>query len=399
MKRSSVSGNDKSKKLKEDNIQPDYSIKLNDFQLIKKFSGIRLFNTLIFYDYILSLKQVRFIVTFERGGVKLTPYFNKSQDETIFEKIKKDILEEGFLHKFISYQLLNSGILEQLSTIPPHEATIRGEVVTNKIVVVLNGSEQSITSYDYHNDSNLFQILKYFKSDLTPVLGSEILFTDQRKYVVHGHMSREGNYSTIEGDIAHTQELINDMYDSGLVPENVLLRGLYNSGDTFVINDMLVKHAVINPDEERIGDILKIKVYDGQQQVDINVDIQVCRQRIQTTRTHHSKRGIIKLIVYHNYASNTEVNYIPLADLDHELSFFIDSVKIDIPEVNFNIKEYATFLNTISTENTESGQCVVSRDITILSRGGCKRCKTKRKKRLQKSLRKLIQIRPGLRRS
>ena len=351
------------RKRQRTDIQPDYSIKLNNFQLIKKFRGIRFFNTPDFYDYMLQFDGIRFVVTFEGSEIKLTPYF-KSLRRALYSTADRDIL-----HRFVSYQLLNSGILEQLSR----------DVVTK--IVVLKCSKQSLTSTDFHNDSNLFQILKYYKD--SSVLGSEILFEDQRKHIIHKDMNHRGEYNLQE--IADTQRQINAMYDSGLVPENVLLRGLYNSGDTLVINDMLVKHAVINPNENRVDDILEIDIQD-------RVKVQVCKLRIKTTAEHHLDRGIVSLFVYRNDATEG-VNYIDPATLSHDLSFIIDSVTIDVPEVNFNIEEYATFLNTMaSAENMESGQCAISRDITILSRGKRKNKRKSKRKHKLKNKRKTKRI-------
>lgn len=345
------------RKKQRTDIQPDYSIKLNNFQLLKKFSGIRFFNTPVFYEYMADFHGTRFVITFEGSEVKLTPYFKSLTSKTRYDTADRDIL-----HRFVSYQLLNSGILEQLS---------RDDKVDK--IVVLKCSKQSLTSTDFHNDSNLFQILKYYKD--SSVLGSEILFEDQRKHIIHRSMNHKGEY---ELEIADTQRQINAMYDSGLVPENVLLRGLYNSGDTLVINDMLVKHAVINPNENRVDDMLEIDIQD-------KVKVQVCKLRIKTTPSHHLDRGIVSLFVYRN-DSTEGINYIDPETLSHDLSFFIDSVMIDVPEVNFNIEEYATFLNTMaSAENMESGQCAISRDITILSRG-------KRKRRKSRKSRKNIRI-------
>ena len=345
------------RKKQRTDIQPDYSIKLNNFQLLKKFRGIRFFNTPDFYEYMTDFHGTRFVITFEGSEVKLTPYF-----KSLTSKARYDTIDRDILHRFVSYQLLNSGILEQLS---------RDDKTK---IVVLKCSKQSLTSTDFHNDSNLFQILKYYKD--SSVLGSEILFEDQRKHIIHKDMNHRGEYNLQE--IADTQRQINAMYDSGLVPENVLLRGLYNSGDTLVINDMLVKHAVINPNENRVDDILEIDIQD-------RVKVQVCKLRIKTTAEHHLDRGIVSLFVYRNDATEG-VNYIDPATLSHDLSFFLDSVIIDVPEVNLNIEEYATFLNTMaSAENMESGQCAISRDITILSRG---KRKNKRKSK-RKSKRKL----------
>lgn len=362
----------KPRELQPELIQPDYSIKLNNFQLIKKFRGIRAFNTPAFYEYILGLESLRFVLTFEGSEVRLTPYF------------KRDSLnyDPGILQRFISYQLLNSGILEQLRNIPHHEAVVDGKKRENKIIVSLKGSNNSITSYSYHNDSNLFQILKYYKTDLSPVLGTEVLFTDQRKYIVHEHMNRLGEYDPKEGPILFTQREINTMYDT-IMPENVILRGLYNSGDTLVINDMLVKHAVVNPMEDIVDNILKIEIHDGRHNVDIGTDIQVCKSRIRTTENDHSNRGIVRIAVLHMYANSGDVNYIDTSSLSHDLSFLIDSTTIDVPEQNFNIEEYAMFLNTLaSAENIETGRCVFS-DVTILSSG-----RTKRKKRTRKNSKK-----------
>jgi len=156
------------------------------------------------------------------------------------------------------------------------------------------------------------------------------------------------------------------MYDEyGIEP--VLLRGLYNSGDTLVLNDMLLKHSVVSPQEiyefdESGNKIMTIKVAtsktrDGVESIDEK--IRVCPQQILPSERDLNNRGVVRLgivnllpsidsrskLLSNIYGYGDESNYIRT-----EFGFVItpDEIPMAIPEMNFDINEYARFLKTLN---------------------------------------------------
>jgi hypothetical protein len=177
----------------------------------------------------------------------------------------------------------------------------------------------------------------------------------------------EYNVDNSEILISKTQKEINDMYDEyGIEP--VLLRGLYNSGDTLVLNDMLLKHSVVSPQEiyefdESGNKIMTIKVAtsrtrDGVESIDEK--IRVCPQQILPSERDLNNRGVVRLgitnqlpsidsrskLLSNIYGYGDASNYIRT-----EFGFVItpeEEIPMAIPEMNFDINEYARFLKTLN---------------------------------------------------
>lgn len=396
-------------------IQPDFSIKLNDVQLLKKFHNQdnEKFQEL-FPQICRMFDEKIFIINVTEDSISVAPYFDESHNTYFRSKYTSPQYEN--LKKFLKFQLINSGVISTLRNI--EIKTYDGKLlmgnprrkqditVQNRFVLYLTGVTSSIRHNSFHNDSALFNILTYYKPD-GPVLGSNILFYDQRKAPLHAYMSKstgEYNVDDIGILISETQKEINDMYDKDDI-ESVLLRGLYNSGDTLVLNDMLLKHSVVSPQEiyDRDKNIMTISVATSKTRdgvTSIDEKIRVCPQQILPSKEDLNNRGLVRCAI---------VNVIPLIDSESKLltaiygygdestyirtefGFIItreEEIPMAIPEMNFDIKEYARFLKTLN--HVESyGTCGefsfvpsghLAPNVFIVT-GGVKMTKHNRKKR------------------
>ena len=355
-------------------IQPDFSIKLNDVQLLKKFRNQhfdRIFHDLERFD------DLNLVINLTEDSISVAPYFNERHNSYFRSNYTSPQYEN--LKKFLKFQLINSGIISTLRNI--EIKTYDGKLVMgnprrkqditvqNRFLIFFGARKSSITHNSFHNDSCLFNILTYYKPH-GPVLGSNILFYDQRKAPLHTDMNKStGEYNVDDAGIliSETQKEINDMYDKDDI-ETVLLRGLYNSGDTLVLNDMLLKHAVVSPQEiyernEHDKNIMTISVATSKTRDGIpNIDekIRVCPQQILPSEEDLNNRGLVRCAI---------VNVIPSIDPNNglltsiygygdkstyirtEFGFIItreEEIPMPIPEMNFDIKEYARFLKTLN---------------------------------------------------
>jgi len=364
-------------------IQPDFSIKLNSVQLLKKFHTPD-FDRINFdriFSHLQRFDDFTFIINLSEDNIFVSPYMDEIELEIFkYDYETKSVFKRAydFLKSFLKFQIINSGVISTLRNIEiktydgmiftgnPREK--KAITVQNRFVIFFSVRSSSITENSFHNDNSLFNILTYYKPD-GPVLGTNILFYDQRKAPLHVDMSKSiGEYNVDDSGIliSKTQKEINDMYDEyGIEP--VLLRGLYNSGDTLVLNDMLLKHSVVSPQEiyefdERGNKIMTIKVAtsktgDGIESIDEK--IRVCPQQILPSEKDLNNRGVVRLgisnilpsidsrnkLLTNIFGYGDESNYIRT-----EFGFVItpDEIPMAIPEMNFDINEYARFLKTLN---------------------------------------------------
>lgn len=178
------------------------------------------------------------------------------------------------------------------------------------------------------------------------------------------------------GKVAKLQGDITDLYTNSEGKQNSILRGIYNSGDSLLLSDMLVKHSAINPNEIINKNILKIGIIDRKEDT-IESEVKVCSYRKQTTRKDIINRGIISIFV----------NIFPpdVVLLPSPYSFNFTSHKVtevpEVPEANLSLDEYNQFLHNL----THDGCFKLFDKAIIKTRGGkYKRGihkKTKRKSR------------------
>ena len=374
------------------NIQSNFSIELNGIPLLKKFSSKNEHKNLV--QHLEDFDGFAFILKFEEGIAKVIPYISSTEHDLTTDKFK-------LLREFLKYQLINSGVLPFLSHVP-----LNGEIILiNTHMFKSNNTDAEI----FHNDGLLFNIIRYETPGETAVLGSNVLFMDQRKAPAHRYMGT-GNFNKLldlekkmwdidedeknsffenfednDGQydveyagesLSSTQNQILEMYDtSGL--KSVLMRGLYNSGDSLVINDMLVKHSSLKREEYRDYHVKKMTINVERGRGSVSEIVSICDTRIQPTETDLTNRQIIGFAFLKILFTDDNDNF----TLEHDYTINIPIVELNdsMNTLQLNIGTYCDFLRTL--EASQSSACGIFRiDTSTISqtfkhRGG----KTKRK--------------------
>jgi hypothetical protein len=93
-------------------IQPDFSIKLNNVQLLKKFHNQHIDN--IFSDLI-SFNDSIFIINVLEDSIYVTPYFDDRTNKYFGGWYSSPKYEK--LKNFLKFQLINSGVISTLRNI------------------------------------------------------------------------------------------------------------------------------------------------------------------------------------------------------------------------------------------------------------------------------------------
>ena len=370
-------------------IQSNVNILLEDYPFLKVFSRNSEYNVFdeTYFDILQNIGDMYFRINFQDGiAVSITPYSNTP------EFYRRHMI---FINSYINYQLVNSGILSVLTDIPirtlterfykrifdEHGKFIKWEASPDYdtcICIRINAREMSITSRNYHNDSNLFQIIHYNRKEKPYVLGSELLFYyNNDRTNIHRRLVQEKGQPPefpegIMGKlIHHSFKLGQKIYEKFTSPPH--LRFKLNNGDTLVIADTLWKHAVINPLEKREGNIVNIDIADSG--MDLRTNITVCSERIETTIDEYKGRQIITMPCF------LMDLYLEPSGWLNEYLFIIDSPLLVIPTFNLGKEDCKKFLKQIR----KGDSCIdIGDGVKIKSRGGVnkkkKRKHTKNKK-------------------
>ena len=386
-------------------LQPDFSIQLNDIPLLKKFSSPSNLKNLVQPFRIFD--GTSFLLTMRENGAEICP-FSKSNEQCF------ETAEYNLLKKFITYQLIHSGILPFLREIPM--SSNDPEYYYSFFIIITVLPENNPDAEEYHNDNYLFQILRYETYDETPVLGSNILFIDQRIAPGHQYMGTgftdidwrymwdddilklqsDGQYdvSYAGESLSNTQNQILEMYDTDdLKP--VLMRGLYNSGDTLVMNDMLVKHASLSEENNSTIKLLRMSSDEPKE-----IQVTICKTRMVPTVEDLRNRGLVGISIRKKKIySDTEFRRLDdkaftifdksrqtLHSRSRRLSAavrqrvaqarrrYTRARRQRVPNVlNFNIDDYSNFLKTLEINNNMCGSFdIVNNEISqsFHNRGG-----------------------------
>jgi hypothetical protein len=409
-------------------VQEDYCILFDGFPLIKKFKhSEHLFGQLLLENEGLHkmLLDILFIIRFNADQCTVTPYLNRGNSIdyarlTFFEGQRALYIENKFLiEQYIKYQLINSGVLPILSTIPPNSYEI--------LIVGLNINTTTISKSFFHQDNNLFQLLQYYKSDSPTVLGSELLF-DNSFDATHIHemlTKRTGRTGTDITSLTHMAieytlgipiaetykkitKITNRLHeeDDKYVPG--LLRHILNNGDTMVFPDIMLKHAAINPHEIRETNTMTIEIrtlYDDSVEVTPTIPktVSVCSQRDVTTDADFNNRAVIglfirKILLTQRLESNTKLDDIIL--LEYASSATASSatassaaasstIEIPVKTIHFDENSLKEFIQRIGNSEETCIEIPISEgQVTIYSRGGTKRNNKNTKKRKNKKTKK-----------
>jgi hypothetical protein len=390
-------------------IQENVSILLEDYPFLKVFSkpeGFDIFSESNFKILEQLGGRMLFRINLEAGPektVSVTPYVETGSVADVISIYNPN---KTMIEGYIKYQLVNSGILDALSDIPittgikqeQYERVEKNGKFVNWgdspefnscICVRLNPGKKSNTSTSYHNDSTLFQILQYSKSNSTYVLGSELLFYHENDLTVtHRGIEKTAKGLTVFpeekfGTLIHDRyELAKNMYGEIKIknPEAPHLRFKLNNGDTMVFPDTLWKHAVINPkeNEKRDGNILHIDLANALRNYEAN-SVKVCSERLVTDQSHYDGRSIIGMFCF--------INDIRFMKPENFLATFpLTGIEPKpMPIINLTKEGCKEFLTPFS----DGTGCTTINGINIKSRGGKNRKKrAKRTKKTRKSRRR-----------
>jgi len=371
------------------NIRENVSILLENYPFLKVFSKPADFDSFIETNFAVlkKLRGMLFRINFDettKKTISVTPYIDEgyrdvAESKTIYYANKT------MIEKYIKYQLVNSGILDSLSDIPIIKRVEDDSPEFNSCICVrLNPRKKSNTFVNYHNDGTLFQILQYCRPQESNVLGSELLFYHENDLtVIHRGIvvSTEG---TPEFPIATHGNIIHDRYNLAkkiynkikskkpppLPPQELAppltpqepaplahIRFILKNGDTMVFPDTLWKHAVINPNEKKDGNILHIKIANKQRE-DEDKQVKVCSKRIRTEQTQYDGRRIIGLFcfIYDKYMKPENL-------LDAETFVLTVGRPIPVPIINLTEDDCERFLTPFS----DGTGCITIDGVNIIS--------------------------------
>jgi hypothetical protein len=287
-------------------VQEDFSIKIEGYPLLKKFTNPERFGSNEFFETIqrIGVNDDGFLLEIKVSlcdqGIKFQPIFENIQDQNKYETASEEDI--SILHDYINNQLSTSGVLPEVNSLLMMETScILITVATREIDIdeyqimsekVIEDGEQ-IHTVTFHQDSDMFVMINYIGRGDIPVLGTEILFTNMvgdHSARIRGEVPR---YNINQGRVASIQESINELYarDGDII--NTTLRGLYNSGSTLLWSDMLVRHSQPNPGEKIDEKLLTIHI----SQNEYITDKVICVNRIPTLYKHLGDRRIIVISI------------------------------------------------------------------------------------------------------
>jgi len=370
-----------------EDIQQDFSISIEGYPLIKKFSGLNDgiddFTSWEFLEIMEEFNFLIFEIIFESVPL-VQPIFYENEMERMNVTEYTNHPKRKLFQKFLIYKLVNSGVLNELRILSNETAS--------RIFFACAAFSKNFEAPEYHTDLGIYNIVTYFGKDKEYVLGSEILFLDQKEAIYHPHMNSDGDFHPSNGRIVEIQNKINNMYKKGTTPKKVL-RGFYNKGDSLMISDMVLRHATPTYREQISLNLLKIKISKGFVSEDgfstgepATIDDSnalICKQRKLTTKFDLENRGASSLLIFQRNSEIFDINsiYGGIGDeiIIETLAFPLNSSPIIVPEINFSIEEYSHFLNAITNNDSI---CFKSNEIEIKSRGGKSK---QRKSKYQKS--------------
>lgn len=366
--------NRNSKRIKQD-IQPNFSIELEGIPLLKKFSSASNHENMV--EQLEEFHGAAFVLKFEEGVAKVIPYIS-SGERTRFTSPKFTLLQE-----FLKYQLINSGVLPFLSQVP-----LNGEIILINTQVLKTNNEDA---ENFHNDGLLFNIIRYEKPNEDTVLGTTILFVDQRKALAHRYMGTENfkkqreletndedmdeetedeNYKVFMSNndgrfheeyagpaLTLVQDNILKMYTENPELKETVLRGLYNSGDSLVINDMLVKHSSLKIEPRDETNKITIHMEAGR---DVILEtVSICDRQIEPTPEDLQNRQIIGFVFLKNIS--VESSNFTLVDR-HAIEIPLVDLPYSEDTLQLDIETYHNFLQALKT--THSDNCGIFEIVT-----------------------------------
>ena len=373
-------------------IQQNFCLTLDGMPLLKKFGNPNpYFNSPEFFRRVMPLKYTLFIYNPVDHTLQayITTHVDADGNEILIPNtlvLQTEIdtglasaelsLTEYYLQiraevdEFMSFQLINSGIMRTLDKIPVNEDAV--------IAFSFNALTSSIPHPEFHHDGTLFQLLTYLHNTQDYVLGSELVLYPVSDFSQHQILDAGPQY--IGKEILNSAMLAKTcselLVDAGIVNPPIL-RGKYHNGDSLVWPDYFWKHAVINPGENITDNLLHITTLDKSGSERVAAKAYVCNERIKTTQSEWENRSVIALFCSLLLPPNVETGRLMTP-------FNIVAQVIDVPTVH----GFGTFSLFKLLVELSKGNCVEYNKkkpkdgiFSIISRGIRK---TKKKKRRSK---------------
>jgi len=151
------------------------------------------------------------------------------------------------------------------------------------------------------------------------------------------------------------------------------MRGLYNSGDSLVMNDMLVKHAGFSTTNNSLIRVQHLELEYGEA-ITKEIEVTVCGKKIKPTVKDLTNRKVLHIAI-HKIKINPTSPYKLL--YSHAFSIPIESIQSS-NDLKFNIDDYSNFLEKLEHANNRGGSFTINNQ-SFYNRGGNYRKRSKSK--------------------
>lgn len=347
-------------------VQPDFSLSINGYPFIKKFSPKNTeYTNPDFFDSLMmpfkGMMQYYFKITFI------------SDDEIGIRPVKPSLQMTDAVKAYIKHQLINSGILAALRNVPVSKP---GSKIPNDLMFAFRCVKYSDSGKSYHQDHCLFIMLNYYHKTNNFVFGSELLLGDNTPSACEHQAMTEDVGDSLRSAYATVKTMLHNP---------IVFRGIYENGSTLVWADPLLKHAVPNQHENISEDAsgkknnMQVTIF-GENRQQIPAIVKICSERLITTDSDIAgNRRLFGIFVY----LNTKHNYIE-AELEDEFKLDIHS---EVPLASLDLTEEG-LSEFIGKLHTDPGECTTMGGVKFFNRGGKKRrlrrSKTNKNKKISK---------------
>jgi hypothetical protein len=331
-------------------VQPDFSLSINGYPFIKKFSPKNTkYTKPDFFDSLMKhfkgMREYYFKITFI------------SNDEIGIRPVKPSLEMTEDVKDYIKDQLINSGILAALRNVPVLEPGS-----TKDLMFAFRCVRYSDPGKSYHQDHCLFIMLNYYHKTNNFVFGSELLLGDNTPSACEHQLMREDVGNSLKTAYATVKKMDH---------KPIVFRGIYENGSTLVWADPLLKHAVPNQ-RENIGEdasgkkYMQVTVF-GEKRQEIPAIVNICSERLITTDSDIAgNRRLFGIFVYLNTMR-------PYTEAQLEEQFTLDiSTEVPLPLASLDLTEKG-LSEFIGKLHTNPGECTTMGGVNFFNRGGKKR--------------------------
>ena len=375
-----------------EHIQKDFGITIDGYPFIKKFTAKLEYSTSTFIQKFLTNTQrcggsFRFKFDIITGQITLiSTSFQRSAMSVIHERLEVD--PKQYLFDYLSYQLINSGVLPSLTDIPlggapspPRKKSSKSKSPSKSnapkkvIIITLSGASSSRTDATFHYDRDaLFTMFQYFKGDKSQIFGTELLLgyenAEEKPNTYMDKDTRSYNPENVGQRISDLHNKMTAIHSK--INKPVVLRGIYNQGDTLVFANTLLKHAVITPSEiVNLGEkTMSIDIEAPEEMVKgmpvrkkFKTEVKICQHRQETGKNHLLNRQLIGVGV--SIANEESIPKDGVDDIEYiPIGVLVAGEPIPVNIVDFDEAKYAEFIEIL---NEEKDSCFKIKGVDALS--------------------------------